>query len=586
MKKKTIYLFCTACLAWSCSNDPTGEPDRTPGSPPGEPVPVKLELQAPDYAAPPTRVSRSVRATASGNRSGVVDVEISAIEPAPGTRAGGGEVYEIPDDQKVFRLDILQFDGTGGKAQLIRKITYTQQDGDLAKYDFTQMQFLASGQEKHRVIVLGNADPALYDKLTVKDQAPGTAGTEYSSLLLENISRTGNTDTSFPRVSHNQTLVPVFSGMTVTTIATGSQIGVELIRNVAKVNFDFRLSPAMLEAYSHWDILLNTIPPASFYTPQAYEPPFPELQLSDPYYSKVLGMNVASSLADAEGSLLKASLYLPVNLQNSVPGTVVSTRYLNAPTFATSLQLLGKTISPTSGEITQTVVFMIPLGANFTDDYSIRPNNAINYRITLASDSPDDSSVVKFIAGKFAGNFRQFTNPADNSECWGFDQELEVWPTDVEYKHYPNDGNDPNYGTLMPWASVMNVPASISATGVTDGMANTQSLCGSSLTWHQITAAYMCYRQLNALEYPLTAARDNMWFLPAVNQLVGIYVAGGSQINAMQSHYWSSTYLGGNPNQQKVYWIGNNGTVEIVPVSQPNQTLKAAVRGCRIPPPR
>ena len=48
---------------------------------------------------------------------------------------------------------------------------------------------------------------------------------------------------------------------------------------------------------------------------------------------------------------------------------------------------------------------MIPLGANFTDDYSIRPNNAINYRITLVSDSPDDSSVVKFIAGKFAGKF-------------------------------------------------------------------------------------------------------------------------------------------------------------------------------------
>lgn len=213
--------------------------------------------------------------------------------------------------------------------------------------------------------------------------------------------------------------------MAVTIVTSGSQIGVELMRNVAKVNFSFFLTEPMRKAYDEWDIVLNTIPPASFYIPQAYEAPFPELQITDPYYSRVLGVGVASP-GNADTPLLvpaAENLYLPVNLQYSVPGTVVSTRYLNAPVFATSLQLLGKKTAGSS--ITQTVVYMIPLGANFTDDYSIRPNNAINYRITLVSDSPDDSSVVKFIAGKFAGKFEKYQNPADNSECWGYTDELE-----------------------------------------------------------------------------------------------------------------------------------------------------------------
>lgn len=195
------------------------------------------------------------------------------------------------------------------------------------------------------MVILGNADPALAEKL--QEKTSGTEGTKYESLLQERISRTGetgDTDTSFPLVPRNQTDVPVFSGMAVTIIASGSQIGVELMRNVAKVNFSFFLTDPMREAYDQWDIVLNTIPPASFYLPQAYEAPFPELQITDPYYSRVLGVDVASpENADTPLPLPAAeNLYLPVNLQYSVPGTVVSTRYLNAPVFATSLQLLGK----------------------------------------------------------------------------------------------------------------------------------------------------------------------------------------------------------------------------------------------------
>lgn len=446
---------------------------------------------------------------------------------------------------------------------------------------------MASGTEKNRVVILGNADPALAEKL--QEKTSGTEGTKYESLLQERISRTGetgDTDTSFPLVPRNQTDVPVFSGMAVTIIASGSQIGVELMRNVAKVNFSFFLTDPMREAYDQWDIVLNTIPPASFYLPQAYEAPFPELQITDPYYSRVLGVDVASpENADTPLPLPAAeNLYLPVNLQYSVPGTVVSTRYLNAPVFATSLQLLGKKIVGSS--ITQTVVYMIPLGANFTDDYSIRPNNAINYRITLVSDSPDDSSVVKFIAGKFAGKFRQYKNPADGSQCWGYPDELEVWPTDVEYVRYPDDsGSDyTGSGTWMPWAAVANL-ANI-PTGMTDGLANTQKLCTTQSHWSVPTAAYMCYRQLNGLTAPLENPAPNMWFLPAIHQLVGIYVAGGSQVAAMQPYYWSSTFLGEAASMQKSYRIGKNGLVEAPPLTPPSgQPEKAAVRGCRIPPP-
>lgn len=572
MKKKPIYLLCAACLAWSCTNDPTADPAGLAGTSSGELVPVSLELRMTDFAAPPTRATQNIRATAPGGGTALVDAEISA--PKPATRTGGSGEFTIPDDQKVFRLDILQFNGTGTQAQLVKKATYTSADGDYTRYEFSGLELMASS-EKNRVVILGNADPALAGKL--QEKTSGTEGTKYESLLQERISRTGETDTSFPLVPRNQTDLPVFSGMAVTIVASGSQIGVELMRNVAKVNFSFFLTEPMRKAYDQWDIVLNTIPPASFYIPQAYEAPFPELQITDPYYSRVLGKDVASpENADTPLHLPAAeNLYLPVNLQYSVPGTVVSTRYLNAPVFATSLQLLGKKVEGSS--ITQTVLYMIPLGANFTDDYSIRPNNAINYRITLVSDSPDDSSVVKFIAGKFAGKFRQYENPADGSECWGYTDELEVWPTDVEYVPSPGDSRD--YGTWVPWAVV---PVANTPTGMADGLANTQTLCKDQNTWSHPIAAYMCYRQLNGLTTPLENPAPNMWFLPAIHQLVGIYVAGGSQVAAMQPYYWSSTFLGGVTSMQQSYRIGKNGMVE-TKINSAN--TKAAVRGCRIPPP-
>lgn len=575
MKKKPIYLLCAACLAWSCTNDPTADPAGLAGTSSGELVPVSLELRMTDFAAPPTRATQNIRATAPGGGTALVDAEISAPQPASRTRTGGSGEFTIPDDQKVFRLDILQFNGTGTQAQLVKKAAYTSKDGDYTRYEFSKLELVDSDTEKNRIVILGNADPALAEKL--QEKTSGTEGTKYESLLQERISRTGETDTSFPLVPRNQTDVPVFSGMAVTIVASGSQIGVELMRNVAKVNFSFFLTEPMRKAYDEWDIVLNTIPPASFYIPQAYEAPFPELQITDPYYSRVLGKDVASpENADTPLHLPAAeNLYLPVNLQYSVPGTVVSTRYLNAPVFATSLQLLGK--KKENNSITQTVLYMIPLGANFTDDYSIRPNNAINYRITLVSDSPDDSSVVKFIAGKFAGKFRQYKNPADGSECWGYTDELEVWPTDVEYVPSPGDSRD--YGTWVPWAVV---PVANTPTGMADGLANTQTLCKDQNTWSHPIAAYMCYRQLNGLTTPLENPAPNMWFLPAIHQLVGIYVAGGSQVAAMQPYYWSSTFLGGVASMQQSYRIGKNGMVE-TKINSAN--TKAAVRGCRIPPP-
>lgn len=578
MKKKPIYLLCAACLAWSCTNDPTADPAGLAGTSSGELVPVSLELRMTDFAAPPTRATQNIRATAPGGGTALVDAEISA--PKPATRTGGSGEFTIPDDQKVFRLDILQFNGTGTQAQLVKKATYISEDGDYTRYEFSGLELMDSSMEKNRIVILGNADPALAEKL--QEKTSGTEGTKYESLLQERISRTGETDTSFPLVPRNQTDLPVFSGMAVTIVASGSQIGVELMRNVAKVNFSFFLTEPMRKAYDEWDIVLNTIPPASFYIPQAYEAPFPELQITDPYYSRVLGKDVASpENADTPLHVPAAeNLYLPVNLQYSVPGTVVSTRYLNAPVFATSLQLLGK--KKENSSITQTVLYMIPLGANFTDDYSIRPNNAINYRITLVSDSPDDSSVVKFIAGKFAGKFRQYKNPADGSQCWGYPDELEVWPTDVE--NVPSSGDSRDYGTWVPWATVyVNSPP----TGMADGLANTQTLCKEQGTWSYPIPAYMCYSQLNGLTAPLENPAPNMWFLPAIHQLVGIYVAGGSQVAAMQPYYWSSTFLGGQPMRQESYRIGKNGRVEAIALTPPSgPPEKAAVRGCRIPPPR
>ena len=318
MKKKPIYLLCAACLAWSCTNDPTADPAGLAGTSSGELVPVSLELRMTDFAAPPTRATQNIRATAPGGGTALVDAEISAPQPASRTRTGGSGEFTIPDDQKVFRLDILQFNGTGTQAQLVKKAAYISEDGDYTRYEFSGLELVDSGKDKNRIVILGNADPALAGKL--QEKTSGTEGTKYESLLQERISRTGETDTSFPLVPRNQTDLPVFSGMAVTIVTSGSQIGVELMRNVAKVNFSFFLTEPMRKAYDEWDIVLNTIPPASFYIPQAYEAPFPELQITDPYYSRVLGVGVASP-GNADTPLLvpaAENLYLPVNLQYSL----------------------------------------------------------------------------------------------------------------------------------------------------------------------------------------------------------------------------------------------------------------------------
>lgn len=294
-----------------------------------------------DFAAPPTRATQNIRATAPGGGTALVDAEISAPQPASRTRTGGSGEFTIPDDQKVFRLDILQFNGTGTQAQLVKKRLISPRTATIRVTNSQDWSWWTPARKKQdRYSGQRRSGPGG----ETAGKTSGTEGTKYESLLQERISRTGETDTSFPLVPRNQTDLPVFSGMAVTIVTSGSQIGVELMRNVAKVNFSFFLTEPMRKAYDEWDIVLNTIPPASFYIPQAYEAPFPELQITDPYYSRVLGVGVASP-GNADTPLLvpaAENLYLPVNLQYSVPGTVVSTRYLNAPVFATSLQLLGK----------------------------------------------------------------------------------------------------------------------------------------------------------------------------------------------------------------------------------------------------
>lgn len=594
MIKRPIYLFCAVCLAWSCTSDPITPEPGPAESPARKPVAVVLTLHMADFEAPPAGIARNIRATAPGPRNGLIDAEISPAGEAPATRAGGGEISAIPDDQKVFRLDILQFDGTGEKAQLIKKEVLSRDDGDLSKYVFQNLSFIESGTVKNRIVVLVNAPESLSAGMQVKTAT--AAGTNYGWLQQEKMSRSQDNAAVYPLVTQHAIDVPVSSGTTVTTIATGSQIGVDLTRTVAKVNFELLLSQAMIDAYSDWDIVMNAIPPASFYTPLAYEAPFPEVQITDTYFSRPMGVGLKSP-TDPAAPLLETSCYLPVNLQHKVPGTTVAWRYLNSPTNATTLQILGKKI--VNGSVTQTVLYMIPLGANFTDDYSIRPNNAINYRITLVSDSPDDSSVVKFIAGKFAGKFRSFTNPADNSPCWGFEEELEVWPEDVKYKYYPGDTakEHPSDGTTnMCWMYYDQLFAEPSIMSTNDGLSNTQGFCKfvdgfRKDSWTLPTAAYMCYRQLNGLTEPLAAPQPNMWFLPAINQLAGIYVAGSSQVNTMQSRYWSSTLI--KPSDYYLYdayYLGRDGTLGVLRLDAPvivddPDVPTAAVRGCRIPPP-
>lgn len=189
-----------------------------------------------DFAAPPTRATQNIRATAPGGGTALVDAEISAPQPASRTRTGGSGEFTIPDDQKVFRLDILQFNGTGTQAQLVKKRLISPRTATIRVTNSQDWSWWTPARKKQdRYSGQRRSGPGG----ETAGKTSGTEGTKYESLLQERISRTGETDTSFPLVPRNQTDLPVFSGMAVTIVTSGSQIGVELMRNVAKVNFSF-----------------------------------------------------------------------------------------------------------------------------------------------------------------------------------------------------------------------------------------------------------------------------------------------------------------------------------------------------------
>ena len=541
--KHILYTIALAALLAACTEEKlTDGPPLSGGGEPGEPVTVGLSLKTQPVQSPLFPQSKAGNPVFSSTEV-CGGLEVSLVETSV-TRSS----TEIIGD-KIQTLQVLQFNGTTGASRLVKKEFYTV-SGEL---DATLKNLtLAGSSEANRIIVIANILSDTFAGLT----ANATSGTTLSEFEGMGIAATA---ADFPLIqSGGDQLVPM-AGSTDMIVTTDKQADIMLYRAVAKVTVNITVSKKMVEkAYASWQGQLMHVPAKSFYYSIGREAVFPQPSTGYVNYPATTVMQGTLS-PNTDGSIsFSQTAYLPVNLQQLVPYTTPELRGFNAPTDATYLQIMGLKLS--SGVISESVIYQVHLGGNFTDNYSISPNHSYTYNITIADENTDDSRVVKFIPGYFGGSLKTYkadgtteTNVAGEKAVWRYDKRIEVYIQDVTYTVGATAG--------MPTGSWS--PAAGARNSLTDGRANTWALNQNSYP-----AAKTCIKLTPG---SLASAADLTWFLPAYDQTIGIYAAGSSTVKAFpEVFYWTSTSNGTNPYSIKV----KDGEISLDPPTRNDRRLR------------
>lgn len=490
--KQIIQTIGLILLLGACTDEKYSDTLLSGAGESGEPVPVELRLNI-----QPAQSPFSFGTKAGGNIVSSTEVckgmEVSLVE-TPVTRA----TY----NDEVTSFWVFQFNGTTPESKLIRKNFFGSNTVSGVK--------LTPLSDKSRIIVIANVTEAAFDKFNIERTL-----SEFNNLgIFYNDNKT-----HYPLFAAGvSTPRAVLVGVTDMVVTTGKQADIMLYRSVARVQVNLSLSSDMQsKGYTDWSYQFMNIPEKSFYHSTGRTAAFPgETVDYVSYEQQLISLSTDTTSFDR---------YLPVNLQQSVPFTTPEKRVTNAPTKATFLQLVG--MSKNGDVISQSVVYQIHLGSNFTDDYSISPNYSYTYNIKITGESGDDSRVVKFVPGYFGGPLTMYkdgalTSNSSEADTWRYEKQIEVYLKDVNEE-----------GGVKWLDGTGGMPSLLN--DLMDGRLNTWDLRGNSA----YTAIQKCIG-LNA--GILGDIADMIWYMPSYGQSLGIYVAGSNTLKTLpNTYYWSST---------------------------------------------
>ncbi|WP_308919128.1 DUF4906 domain-containing protein [Bacteroides fragilis] len=560
--KKTMVSLCIVCLALGgCTEDSLLPESRTSST--LEPVTAKLTLDIDDYNTSSDAETRAEEMSPVLRMSSPeMDVEVMATPAA--TRTALSPAAFITEDNAVYSYMGFQFDGTQPDGVLVEKKFFTSPDGSI-RTDEVEIMPTPAGQ-KNMIVILANVNESEFAGITVGNST-------YADL--QNLCTTLATDDGiFPR---NKVILPngggektgiVMCGQTAAEIAEGKQLYVSLKRTVARVTFHIKTTFSHFVDVEHtWNVTLMNIPTQNYYNVLGRKAIFPSESLLDKtglFWTKSL-----KTITAANPVIETSPLYIPINLQETVPTSTQSSRRDNAPTGGTYLQILGMENIPVAGVeglniVKDFSIYQIFLGKNFTTDYSVYANYDLTYNITLKGNSPDDTNVIRLIPGYFSGELTAYSANGTalasvddaNAVKWKYPNRIELHFSDGYYPAGSASGTTTAGEKALKWYAGSAFDK-LGATSLTDGHKNTALLQATGVPWEDYAAAYTCYRGTNGYEQG-KPAKDILWYLPSVSELIGTWISSSSTREQLAGSYWSST---ADPDADKAFVVTNEGRV-------------------------
>lgn len=554
--------ICIACLALGGCTEDRLLPDSETSSA-MEPVTVKLTLDISDY-----NTSSGAETRAEGTppvlRMSSSDMDVEVVATPVVTRAASSPAGVITEDNAVYSYMGFQFKGTQPDGKLVKKIFFTSADGSINTEEVEFMSTLAG--QKNMIVILTNVNESEFATMTV--------GSSTYADLQKFYMTWGTDDDTFPR---HKVVLPngggekigiIMCGQTAVEVNDGKRLYVSLKRTVARVKFNIRTTYQHLIDVKHtWNVTLMNIPTQSYYNVIGRKAIFPSESSMDK--TGLFGTKSLATITAANPVIETPPLYVPINLQQTVPTSTQSTRRDNAPTGGTYLQILVLENTTVPGVDNLNIVkdfsiYQLFLGKNFTTDFSVSANYDLTYNITLKGNSPDDTNVIRLIPGYFSGELTAYSANGTalasvddaNAVKWKYPNRIELHFSDGYYPVGSSSGTTTPGEKALKWYAGSTFDK-LGATSLTDGHENTARLQAISTPWEDYAAAYACYRGTNGYDQGV-AAEDILWYLPSVGELIGTWISSSTTQKQLAGSYWSST---ADPNADKAFVVTNEGKV-------------------------
>lgn len=563
MLKKTIVPLCIACLSLGgCTEDSMLSDSRSPLS--AEPVTVKLTLGIDDYNTSSDGKTRIMEVPPVLSMSSP-DMDVELVATPVSTRATSSPTVVVTEDNAVYSYMGFQFDGTSPDGKLLEKKIFYSADGSI-KTD--EVVIKDTENKKNMIVILANVNENDFESITVGHST-------YANLQNLFMQKASGDDGTFPR---NKVTLPdslgggvktgiVMCGQTAAEISPGKQLYVSLKRTVARVRFNITTTYQHFKDIAHtWNVTLINIPTQSYYNVIGRKAIFPSTYLIDKS-SSFWNKNFAE-ITTANPEIHTKPLYIPINLQETVPTSTQNTRRDNAPTGGTYLQIIGLENQAVTGSIDLHIVkdfsiYQLYLGKNFTTDFSVYANYDLTYNINLKGNSQNDTNVIRLIPGYFSGELTAYDAndtplsvvDASNAVKWQYPNKIELFYLDG---YYPAGSSSGTPGAKdLKWYAGTAPFNKLGAISLTDGRENTARLQAASVPWEDYEAAHTCYRGTNGYAQGKPAS-EILWYLPSVSELIGTWISSSTTQKQLAESYWSST---ADPNEDKAFVVTNEGQV-------------------------